>query len=342
MRLLAIDVGTGTQDILLWEADRAMENCFQMIMPSPTAMAAAKIRAAAEEGRGVHLLGNLQGGGPVTRAVREHLRGGLSVTATPRAAKSFHDDPEVVRSWGVEFAPAAPAGAVAVRLGDVDREALERAFGAFGVELPKRFAVAVQDHGEAVGESNRRVRFRYWQQFMDEGGELCSLLYQEPPERLTRMRAVREDLPGAWVMDTGPAAFLGALEDPQVSEWAEQGVLLINTGNSHTLLAVVRGERVLALAEHHTGRLDPAGLSRIQQRLLAGELSFEEVYDSGGHGVAYAPDYRPRSDLPAAVTGPRRALAADGRRHLAVPHGDMMLAGCYGLVRAVRMREGRG
>jgi hypothetical protein len=37
-----------------------------------------------------------------------------------------------------------------------------------------------------------------------------------------------------------------------------------------------------------------------------------------------------------AVTGPRRALLAESGLdpYLAVPHGDMMLAGCFGLLRA--------
>jgi hypothetical protein len=37
-----------------------------------------------------------------------------------------------------------------------------------------------------------------------------------------------------------------------------------------------------------------------------------------------------------AVTGPRRGLLAGStlRPYLAVPYGDMMMAGCWGLVRA--------
>jgi hypothetical protein len=36
------------------------------------------------------------------------------------------------------------------------------------------------------------------------------------------------------------------------------------------------------------------------------------------------------------VTGPRRSMLATSalRPYLAVPHGDMMMAGCWGLVRA--------
>ena len=55
-----------------------------------------------------------------------------------------------------------------------------------------------------------------------------------------------------------------------------------------------------------------------------------------GHGAAYAPDYRPWSPAPlVAITGPRRALAA-GLGHMAAPHGNMMLAGAFGLVAAVQ------
>jgi hypothetical protein len=41
-----------------------------------------------------------------------------------------------------------------------------------------------------------------------------------------------------------------------------------------------------------------------------------------------------------AVTGPRRSLleGSDLQPYLAVPHGDMMLAGCFGLLRAVEKR----
>src|SRR5258708_14157422 len=40
------------------------------------------------------------------------------------------------------------------------------------------------------------------------------------------------------------------------------------------------------------------------------------------------------------VIGPRRALLEGSRLHpyLAVPHGDMMLAGCFGLLRALAAR----
>ena len=40
MRILAVDVGTGTQDILLFDSSGPVENCVKLVMPSPTQIAA--------------------------------------------------------------------------------------------------------------------------------------------------------------------------------------------------------------------------------------------------------------------------------------------------------------
>jgi len=45
-RILAIDVGTGTQDILVLEAGSLIENAVQLIMPSPTALLAERVKQA--------------------------------------------------------------------------------------------------------------------------------------------------------------------------------------------------------------------------------------------------------------------------------------------------------
>ena len=63
-RILAIDVGSGTQDILLYEAGKPMENCVQMVLPSPTRLAAQKIGAATALKKSIFLSGNTMGGGP--------------------------------------------------------------------------------------------------------------------------------------------------------------------------------------------------------------------------------------------------------------------------------------
>src|SRR3970040_2834747 len=49
MRILAVDMGTGTQDILLFDSAQPVEHALQMIMPSATEIAAGRIRRATRE-----------------------------------------------------------------------------------------------------------------------------------------------------------------------------------------------------------------------------------------------------------------------------------------------------
>ena len=132
------------------------------------------------------------------------------------------------------------------------------------------------------------------------------------------------------VMDTGPAALLGALEDPRVAAAAERGVTLVNAGNGHTLAFTIRGERICGVFEHHTGALTPGKLDAYLRRLQDGTLTGEEVYADDGHGAVV---HEPLASSLVVVTGPNRAkLLPDA--YVAVPHGDMMLSGCFGLIRA--------
>ena len=61
-------------------------------------------------------------------------------------------------------------------------------------------------------------------------------------------------------------------------------------------------------------------------------LPSEEVQASGGHGTAFGPFCEEAgSYAPTFILGPRRAMLQGQGRFLA-PHGDMMLAGCFGLL----------
>ena len=66
--LIAIDVGRGTQDILVYEPGRVIENSIKLVLPSPTVIVAERIREATAAGRPVFLEGFLMGGGANTRA----------------------------------------------------------------------------------------------------------------------------------------------------------------------------------------------------------------------------------------------------------------------------------
>ena len=83
MRILAIDVGTGTQDILFYDSDGPIENSPKLVMPSPTATAARHIREATARGAAVVLTGVNSGGGPSHWALNDHLKSGAPAYATP-------------------------------------------------------------------------------------------------------------------------------------------------------------------------------------------------------------------------------------------------------------------
>src|SRR5262245_21492156 len=101
MRILAIDMGTGTQDILVFDTSGPVENNVKMVMPSATEIAARRIRRATRERRPVLLTGVTMGGGPCHWALNEHLQAGVPAFATEEAARTFDDDLAVVRGMGV-------------------------------------------------------------------------------------------------------------------------------------------------------------------------------------------------------------------------------------------------
>src|SRR5207249_2398205 len=165
-------------------------------------------------------------------------------------------------------------------------------------------------------------------------------LAAEIPARMTRMRAVARTWTGPeplFLMDTGPAAVLGALDDPRVGEL--EHVMVVNLGNFHTIAALLDGRRIAGLFEHHTGELTLEKLEGYLDGLANGTLSNQAVFDDMGHGaLELGPIAGPSAPL--ALTGPRRGLLERSRlrSHLAVPHGDMMLTGCFGLLRALALR----
>ena len=349
-RILAIDVGAGTQDILLWEAGQPMENNVKLVFPSWTTILARRVQQATSEGRPVFVTGNLMGGGPLVSAMKRHIKAGHAVYATPRAALTVRDNLDQVRERGytiVDDPPGVP-GLMTLRGRDIDLEALAGALSPFGVTVPDMVAVAVQDHGECLEGSNREYRFQLWRAFVEGGGQLIDLAYRRPPPCYTRMLAVQRDAPGAVMMDTGPAALWGILEDEQAASHREEGFILVNLGNQHTLGVLLQGERILGLFEHHTVLMHPTGgggpaegecakLQGLVERLRAGVLTHREVFDDHGHGAYISPEYEPGSGFSfVAVTGPQRHLASELGYYAAAPYGDMMLTGCFGLVAATR------
>jgi len=174
------------------------------------------------------------------------------VYATERAARTVHDDLELLTKKGIRIVERAPDDAVAIELRDLDLAKLAKVLGPYDATIPSTIAVAAQDHGFSPKRSNRLFRFEHWRRFLTPGSTLFDHIWPKPPGYMTRLLAIQADAPGAIVADTGPVAVLGALEDERVAEAAERGACIVNVGNQHTLALLVRGEELFGVMEHHT------------------------------------------------------------------------------------------
>jgi uncharacterized protein (DUF1786 family) len=350
MRILTVDVGTGTQDILLFDSDRTPENCLKLVVPSPTVLLSRQVAAATTARSPLVITGAIMGGGPVSWAVENHHRAGLPIFSTESAARTFNDDLDAVRAdLGIVFVDQAEAARLAgrdgyciVRFGDFDYSAIRAAFGAFGYDLqPDGLALAVFDHGAAPPHiSDRQFRMDYLAARLVAGQRLSSLAFPAArvPADMTRLAALAAAAEAAVhapaiVMDTAPAAVLGALEDPVVA--AQPAPVIVNVGNFHTLAFQFAGGLFVRLFEHHTGELTPAQLVEWLRRLADGTIRHDAVFADKGHGALVLDD-APQPLEHVAVVGPRRAFLRNAGvpTYFAVPHGDQMLAGCFGMLRA--------
>jgi len=350
MQILTADIGTGTQDILLFDSERTPENCLKLVVPSPTLRLSREVRAATAARRSLLITGRLMGGGPVSWAVEDHRRAGLPVLSTAGPARTFNDDLEKVqRELGIELIDDAEAAALMdadqhahVEFRDLDYAAIRQAFLAFGLDLrPDALALAVFDHGAAPPHvSDRQFRMDYLADRLRRDERLSALAFRssDVPPDMTRLAALAETAAeaGPWpavVMDTAPAAVLGALDDPIVAR--QPHPIVVNIGNFHTLAFQFRAGQLLRMFEHHTGELTPDQLALWLRALADGSIRHDAVFADNGHGALVLDDAPQPLDF-IAVVGPRRSLlhGTDLPLHLAVPHGDQMLVGCYGLLRA--------
>jgi uncharacterized protein (DUF1786 family) len=381
VRALAIDIGTGTQDVLLFDSEREIENAVRLVLPSPTVLIADQVRRATEARWGVVLSGSIMGGGPCAWAIRDHAAAGLPICATPDGARTIDDDLDGARAMGVRIVTAEEAATlgegtltISIQMGDIWLDALSRALGGFGIDLHEVDAVcvAVFDHGAAPpGVSDRRFRFERLEERLvgepDAGPAAFAYLDGSTPAAFTRLSAAAAAVrswfgavpPGRILaIDTAPAAVLGALDDEVVAAALRDGTAVVaaNVGNFHALAMRVSAAagggvtvRVDAVMEHHTGEISGADLGRLLCEVGDGTVDGEEVFHTMGHGAYVRPEAfgrAPRGSTPPllSITGPRRAmlrgvpLKGFAAVHESVPHGDMMQAGTFGMLRALAHR----
>lgn len=355
MKILALDIGAGTLDILLYDDDKErVENCIKMVLPSPSLIYAEKVCKAAHRGRDLFICGDSIGGGAFAHELKRHLEKGLKVLMTEEAAYTIRNNLEEVRGQGFSIVKERPRDfpGETLCIHEVKVDMLKEFLKGFNESLldVDVVGIAVQDHGaNPEGVSNRRLRIeRMKKLYAGKEGiypEDLAFWKSEVPSYSLRMRsavkAAKRQLPSAkaLVMDTAPAAVIGCLKDHSVPQ--NSNLLAVNAGNGHTMAAIISEGKILGVMEHHTRLLDPNLLEILLKRFMEGELRDEEVFNDGGHGLFYLEETLGYKDMDMFVaTGPNRMMLTRTSIPFiyGAPAGDVMMTGPMGLVETTKRK----
>jgi uncharacterized protein (DUF1786 family) len=63
LKILPIDIGGGTKNILLYDTRRSLENSVKLVLPTPSTIYAGRVREATRLGRDLFIKGDTIGGG---------------------------------------------------------------------------------------------------------------------------------------------------------------------------------------------------------------------------------------------------------------------------------------
>jgi uncharacterized protein (DUF1786 family) len=337
--ILAVDVGAGTQDILVYDPVKEPENNLKFVLPSQTQILAKRISKIDDD---LLITGEIMGGGPITMAILNHLKKGHQVVMTETSGKTVRDDLNEVREEGITIVKENEAAALdhtRIVSRDVDLEFVFNLVSQVGAPQPDFIGVAVQDHGFEKDKSDRAFRFEKIKEILEKGAVLEDFLYTSPPVYYTRMNAVLRDLKkgfegGVAVMDSKFAAISGALHGIE-----ERPCLCVDVGNGHTMIAVV-DNGITGVLEHHTHSLTNESLTNYMTRLAQGTVENDEVFNDDGHGcyIKEAPGIEEIKRI--MVSGPNRKIlqSSDLELEFANPFGDVMMTGPVGLVDLVKTK----
>lgn len=363
MKILTVDIGAGTQDIFLFDSNLDPENGFKLVLPSPTLTVNRRLKQSLQNRTPILLCGHQMGGGPSAWAIEEYARAGIPVYMTPSAATTINDELDKVEALGIKIVGEGEVEGLkskveSLELKDFDFGLISKTFADYGVSLSDLAAVAVAvfDHGNAPpGVSDRQFRFDYLDERIKAKNSLSAFAYLagEIPQSMTRLQSVADsarDLPCPLVvMDTAAAAVLGANFDSVVAERKRK--IICNVGNFHTLTFRLGEMGIEGVFEHHTGEIDLPKLENLIRKLADGSLKHADVFNDMGHGALMYSDEAfefGKDDFDVVATGPRRSMfnrqskivnrksktANPIHPYFAVPFGDMMIAGCFGLLAA--------
>jgi uncharacterized protein (DUF1786 family) len=355
MKVLAIDIGAGTEDVLLFDSQKkSIENCVKLVLPSPSLFFATEVRKATRLCKDLFVKGDVIGGGAFSFALKEHVEKGLRVAITEKAAYTIRNDLEEIKQLGIEIVkgenrPKDNHGET-LAIQEINIRQLQAFLAMFNVAFSDIdvVAIAVQDHGVfPKGTSNRVFRIQKMKELLEENPkpENFAFAEEEIPPYFLRMKsaaeASRRQLPNAKVllMDTAPDAILGCLKDKALEN--VDPILAVNVGNGHTMAAIISEGEIIGVMEHHTRLLNSKKFEQLLVDFANGDLTNDEVFRDNGHGLFFLAEPPGFSKIgKIAATGPNRNILSNSKLpvHFSAPAGDVMMTGPIGLVEATKRK----
>ena len=168
MRILAIDVGTGTQDIMIYDDEKELENSIKLVLPSPHLLISQKIR---EIENNIYFDGEIMGGGKIKKTLQEHMEKGYNVVMEETPAKTIRDKISQVEALGIEIASPEKEykDYSKITLGDINITKLSKFLLGYDLEFDfDEIAIAVQDHGYNENMGDRDFRFEKFRQKLEK------------------------------------------------------------------------------------------------------------------------------------------------------------------------------
>jgi uncharacterized protein (DUF1786 family) len=347
--ILAIDVGKGTEDVLLFEESEPIENSLQLVLPSTAQIFKKQLEKDVSER--IVISGEIMAGEPWHKVVyAKTSKNPESVIMSSTAAKSLRYNLDQVRIKGVKIVrddQISEFTGSQYYLSDINWQRIDDIISSSGYNLTDIDTVLLccQDHGEPTDPNQgvRDFRMKSVYQPLQKNGRLEDLLIRsnDIPKTLPRHQSISKsainhfdylDADNVFVMDSSPAVVLGGL-------LGKKKELAINVGNGHTLAVFLRNQVVQAIYELHTGGVVPDTLMRDLQLLSQNKLHHEEILARGGHGIfkkekmdLSVPEFE--DYLPITLIGPNRSKLMDLEVNLVHPGGNMMMAGPIGLIQA--------
>lgn len=322
--ILAIDVGKGTEDLLLFNEQKKVENTVQIVLPSTAQI--LKDQLLSDDSELIFISGSLMAGEPWHKVVYDKCATKPhSVIMTETAARSLRYNLDQVKSKHVkvlsdsdfekeyekykreqeeidEFPMYSTRLSISrYSISDINFDRIEAILEGSNINRNeiKKVLLCVQDHGEPAdpNQSARDFRMSAIYNRLDQSGKLEDLMFRSEaiPKDLPRLSSVAQSAlqyfthlsaKDVYVMDSSPAVVLGVVDNLDSTEISdEKKHLIVNLGNGHTLVTYMRGDIVELVYELHTGALKPDEFADDLDLILRGKLTHEDVLKKGAHGI---------------------------------------------------------